>query len=188
VVKLASVRAGNVIGGGDWAANRIVPDCVRAWSEGQAVKVRSPNSTRPWQHVLEPLGGYLRTAQVLAEDKIKIHGEPFNFGPNADQNHTVLELLQAISGHWNFRDKKDHFAIEANPVFHEAGLLKLNCDKALSYLQWKPVLEFAETARFTGAWYNNYYNSRSGDLYAYTAGQVNEYAAQAKQKNILWAL
>ncbi len=92
-VKLVAARAGNVIGGGDWALNRIVPDCVRAWSEKQAVKIRNPHSTRPWQHVLEPLSGYLRAAQVLAEQKTAIHGEPFNFGPNSDQNHTVLEHL-----------------------------------------------------------------------------------------------
>ncbi len=186
-VKLVSVRAGNVIGGGDWAANRIVPDCVRAWSNQQPVKVRNPQSTRPWQHVLEPLSGYLRVAEVLAENKVPIHGEPFNFGPNADQNHTVLELLKAVSSHWQFADLSNHFSIENNTAFHEAGLLKLNCDKALANLQWKPVLDFLQTARLTGSWYNNYYNSGKSNAYDYTNEQIDEYVSLAKQKGLAWA-
>ena len=189
-VKMVAVRAGNVIGGGDWAVNRIVPDCMRAWSDHHAVKIRNPNSTRPWQHVLEPLSGYLRAAQILAEGKLAIHGEPFNFGPNADQNHTVLELLKSIGTHCQFGDIKEHFSIESNQSFHEAGLLKLNCDKALFYLQWKPVLEFVQTAEFTGSWYNNYYNNncRSGELFDYTVKQINEYTELGRQKEIAWTL
>jgi len=186
-VKLAAVRAGNVIGGGDWAVNRIVPDCVRAWSSGTPVRIRNPRSTRPWQHVLEPLGGYLRTAQLLFEGMVIIHGEPFNFGPNADQNHTVLELLQKIAEHWKFSGDNEHFAIDSNnSSFHEAGLLKLNCDKALSLLQWKPVLDFPETARFTGEWYNEYYNCGGVNMYDYTASQVEEYEVQAQRKSLAW--
>jgi len=187
-VKLVAVRAGNVIGGGDWALNRIVPDCVQAWNKQEVVKIRSPHSTRPWQHVLEPLSGYLRAAQILAEGEINIHGEPFNFGPNADQNHTVLELLKAISAHWSFNNLNEHCAIENNTSFHEAGLLKLNCDKALFYLKWKPVLPFEETARFTGSWYNTYYNKKSTDMFAYTVGQIAEYESQARKKSLSWAI
>ncbi len=185
IVKLVAVRAGNVIGGGDWALNRIVPDCVRAWSGDKAVKIRNPKSTRPWQHVLEPLSGYLRAAQALEEGAI-INGEAFNFGPNADQNHTVLELLQAISTHWQFGNLQEHFAIESNNAFHEAGLLKLNCDKALFHLQWKPVLEFSDTAQFTGAWYDAYYNGKKQDMYQYTAQQVVAYEKKAAQKQLSW--
>jgi CDP-glucose 4,6-dehydratase len=187
-IKIAAVRAGNVIGGGDWALNRIVPDCVRAWSQQQPVKIRNPNSTRPWQHVLEPLGGYLRTAQVLHEGKTAITGEPFNFGPNSDQNHTVLELLQSVSHSWQFATTDDHFAVEANNTFHEAGLLKLNCDKALFHLQWKPVLDFIQTSGFTGLWYNQYYNGKDGNMYDYTVAQINEYTEKARQKAIAWAI
>jgi CDP-glucose 4,6-dehydratase len=185
-IKLVSTRAGNVVGGGDWAASRIVPDCMRAWSEEQKVKVRNPQSTRPWQHVLEPLGGYLRSAQVLQETPDKIHGEPFNFGPNSDQTFTVLELLKAISTHWEFKDNEDPFVIVPNTSFHEAGLLKLNCDKALSYLQWKPVLDFAETARFTGEWYDTFYHKKSDNLFDYTTKQIDEYVENAKQKKLAW--
>jgi CDP-glucose 4,6-dehydratase len=184
-VELVAVRAGNVIGGGDWALNRIVPDCVRAWSGEKAVKIRNPKSTRPWQHVLEPLSGYLRAAQALQEGAV-INGEAFNFGPNADQNHTVLELLQAISTHWQFGKLKEHFAIESNNAFHEAGLLKLNCDKALFHLQWKPVLEFADTAQFTGSWYDAYYNGRKQDIFEYTVQQVAAYEDKARQKQLSW--
>ena len=187
-IKLVAVRAGNVIGGGDWALNRIVPDCILAWDQNNAVKIRSPYSTRPWQHVLEPLSGYLLAAQALADDKVKINGEPFNFGPNADQNHTVLELLKAISNHWDFKAIEEHFEIENNTTFHEAGLLKLNCDKALFYLQWKPVLVFEETARFTGAWYNTFYNKKGTDMFEYTVSQIKEYELQAKLKSIVWAI
>jgi CDP-glucose 4,6-dehydratase len=187
-VKICSVRAGNVIGGGDWALNRIVPDCFRAWEKDQAVKIRNPNSTRPWQHVLEPLSGYLRAAQVLIRGDVNIHGEPFNIGPNADQNHTVLELLREVNGYWKNKSDSQPFEIEAGGVFHEAGLLKLNCDKALSLLQWKPALDFNQTARFTGEWYNYYYNNRNQSVWDYTLNQIHEYAEAAGKKSIAWAV
>jgi CDP-glucose 4,6-dehydratase len=185
-IKICAVRAGNVIGGGDWALNRIVPDCFRAWNKDQAVKIRNPHSTRPWQHVLEPLSGYLRAAQVLAEGSVNIHGEPFNIGPNADQNHTVLELLKEVNGYWKNKSINQPFEIEASGAFHEAGLLKLNCDKALSFLQWKPALDFNQTARFTGEWYNYFYNNRKQSVWDYTLNQIHEYAEAAGKKSITW--
>ncbi|HCL84392.1 MAG TPA: CDP-glucose 4,6-dehydratase [Chitinophagaceae bacterium] len=187
-VKLTIVRAGNVIGGGDWALNRIVPDCFRSWKEHQAVQIRNPNSTRPWQHVLEPLSGYLRAGQVLAEPGGVINGEPFNMGPAADQNHTVLELLQAVSKYWESGSLEKHFDIAENRDFHEAGLLKLNCDKALYYLQWKPALDFDTTARLTGEWYNHYYNHDKKDISRYTLDQIRAYAEAAGKKSIAWVL
>ncbi|MBN2844072.1 MAG: CDP-glucose 4,6-dehydratase, partial [Sedimentisphaerales bacterium] len=144
-VRLASVRAGNVIGGGDWAASRIVPDCFRAWAGGQPVTIRSPHSTRPWQHVLEPLSGYLTVGQILAESP-EYSGEAYNFGPAAEQTHTVLELLMEISNYWNAGGCKDKFIIDQNNDFHEAGLLKLNCDKALFDLKWLATLNFNQLA------------------------------------------
>ncbi|HWY79886.1 MAG TPA: CDP-glucose 4,6-dehydratase [Candidatus Sulfotelmatobacter sp.] len=187
-IKLVSTRAGNVVGGGDWAVDRIVPDSIRAWSQEEKVKIRNPKSTRPWQHVLEPLSGYLRSAQILQENSDKIHGEPFNFGPNADQNYTVLELLEEISKYWEFKQREEKFSIEPNTAYHEAGLLKLNCDKALFYLQWKPTLPFEETARFTGEWYDTYYHKKTDNLFDYTVKQIDAYVAKAKQKNLTWAL
>jgi CDP-glucose 4,6-dehydratase len=185
-VKLVTVRAGNVIGGGDWALNRIVPDCIRAWSEKKPVAIRNPNATRPWQHVLEPLSGYLRAAQCLHDNQKSINGEPFNFGPNADQNHTVLDLLRSLSVFWQFKNQQDHFAIENSHLFHEAGLLKLNCDKALFNLQWRPVLEFPQTSSFTGLWYNAFYNGANTNMYDFTIKQIDEYVSQAKIKALAW--
>jgi len=185
---IASARAGNVIGGGDWAKDRIIPDIVRALQNEETVELRNPHAVRPWQHVLEPLSGYLRTAQVLAEKKAQINGEPFNFGPNADQNHTVLELLKSVSLSWDFNNNNEHFNVEASNAFHEAGLLKLNCDKALFHLQWKPVLDFVQTSRFTGSWYNYYYNGKANDIYGYTTAQINEFTDKAKEKAIAWAI
>ncbi len=183
LIRLTAVRAGNVIGGGDWAESRIVPDCIKAWSKQSKVEIRSPQSTRPWQHVLEPLSGYLLAGKMLAENK-ELNGEPFNFGPNADQNHTVLELIDAISKYW---DKNASALYEVIPPksFHEAGLLKLNCDKALQLLQWKPVLNFEQTASFTSLWYKKSVQPQP-DMYAFTVEQIKEYAALAAEKKLVW--
>jgi CDP-glucose 4,6-dehydratase len=125
-VRIASARAGNVIGGGDWSDSRIVPDCIKAWSENREVKLRNPNSTRPWQHVLEPLSGYLCLALCLSK-KSELHGEPFNFGPQAQQNHSVLELVQHMAKSWDQVRWIDHSDSDSGP--YESGLLKLNCPK-----------------------------------------------------------
>ncbi len=186
-IRMATARAGNVIGGGDWAVDRVVPDCIRAWSKGESVTIRNPRSTRPWQHVLEPLSGYLRVGQLLAEAPENVNGGAFNFGPNADQNETVLELLNAIGMSWKSGAGGQHQIAEGSPAFAEAGLLKLNCDKALAYLQWRPVLAFAETAAFTGAWYDKFYNGARTDLNDFTIGQIKAYAAAASGKGIPWA-
>jgi len=187
-IKIVSVRAGNVIGGGDWALNRIVPDCIKAWASNQPVSIRNPYSTRPWQHVLEPLSGYLRVGQLMNDNKIMLkNGEPYNFGPNSDQNHTVLELLEQIKVDFKAIKIKKYFNIDSNSSFHEAGLLKLNCDKALFQLQWKPVLNFKQTAFFTSKWYDNYYNNEI-DLYDFTENQIDEYYELAKIKSISWAI
>jgi len=187
-VKITAIRAGNVIGGGDWALNRIVPDCFRSWNNDKPVKIRNPHSTRPWQHVLEPLSGYLRAGQVLAEKQSEINGEAFNIGPAAEQNHTVLELLKSVSRFWKSGSMENSFEINENRDFKEAGLLKLNCDKALAYLQWKPALNFDETARLTGTWYDHYYNKGKKDLTAYTLDQIRQYVEAAGKKTIEWAL
>jgi CDP-glucose 4,6-dehydratase len=182
-IKVSSVRAGNVIGGGDWAENRIVPDCIRAWLENKPVDIRSPQSTRPWQHVLEPLSGYLLVGQKLFEDN-SINGQAFNFGPNSDQNKTVLELIDTLSKYWQDQGTKLYNVIHP-PSFHEAGLLKLNCDKALHILNWKPVLNFEETTALTSLWYKFSVNSVT-QLYQFTVGQINEYTEIAKHRNLIW--
>jgi CDP-glucose 4,6-dehydratase len=182
-VRIAVGRAGNVIGGGDWASDRIVPDCVRAWSQGDVVDLRSPHATRPWQHVLEPLSGYLVLGAQLVT-QAQFHGEPFNFGPPAHQNHTVLELVQAMGEHWEQVRWKDISDQHDGP--HESGLLKLNCDKALSYLQWQAVLSFEETVRMTTEWYKHFYQQSEGSMLAFTLDQIGEYTAIVKKKGLPW--
>jgi CDP-glucose 4,6-dehydratase len=185
-IKMASVRAGNVIGGGDWADSRIVPDCFRAWADDQKVIIRSPDATRPWQHVLEPLSGYLRTGQLLAlPEKADINGEAYNFGPPTDQNYTVLDLLKELAANW---DPNNQDILQVEPGnFPESGLLKLNIDKALFDMQWVPTLNFKETAAFTSDWYQQYYKQENADMLAYTMQQIDNYIDVAKNKGLVWA-
>ncbi|HRI80511.1 MAG TPA: CDP-glucose 4,6-dehydratase [Cyclobacteriaceae bacterium] len=187
LIRIISVRAGNVIGGGDWATSRIVPDCIRAWSENKRVEVRNPNSTRPWQHVLEPLSGYLLGAQALATGAGLVHGEAFNFGPGADQNYTVHKLLERISEFWP-KHLEEFYTLNSTQKFKEAGLLKLNCEKAALELHWMPVLEFDQTARFTAEWYLRFYFPETGnDISLFTEEQIEEYVMMAKRKGLQWA-
>ncbi|MEV9499456.1 CDP-glucose 4,6-dehydratase [Aliarcobacter butzleri] len=183
-VKLAIGRAGNVIGGGDWAKDRIVVDCMIAWSRSEVVKIRAPKATRPWQHVLEPLSGYLNLGAELYENE-NLHGEAFNFGPRAEQNHTVEELLIDLSKYWDFKDVNDAYKVTGNIPFHEAGLLKLNCDKALFYLKWQANLEYKDTIKFTSEWYYDFYKSKKNMLDK-TLEQILEYENMAKEKGLKW--
>jgi CDP-glucose 4,6-dehydratase len=149
-VWVASARAGNVIGGGDWAKDRIVPDCMKALARGEPIPVRNKTSTRPWQHVLEPLGGYLALGAALArrERFDKVCGG-FNFGPDPKANRTVkdlvVEILKWAKGNWV--DRAEPGAV------HEAGLLNLDIGKARRVLGWKPRWSFEETVKNTVQWY-----------------------------------
>lgn len=183
-VRIAIGRAGNVIGGGDWAKDRIVADCMRAWNEGQVVEIRSPRATRPWQHVLEPLSGYLALGQALAGAPA-LHGEAFNFGPRAEQNRTVVQLLEDLGRHWGFASVDRAYSITADIPFHEAGLLKLNCDKALFHLKWEPTLEYGETVKLVADWYGGFYRDRA-DMYAITESQIAAYVQRAAERNRIW--
>lgn len=186
-VKVASARAGNVIGGGDWAEDRIVADSIRSWSKGEKVLIRSPNATRPWQHVLEPLSGYLVLGVALANNA-KVNGESFNFGPRSEQNHTVENLIQNMSKHWKFNDCKDSYEKISNNEFNEAGLLKLNCDKALFLLNWRAALSYSETVKFVSEWYFNFYNSKNQNMLDFTMEQIKDYNNFANRNEISWAI
>lgn len=183
-VRLATGRAGNVIGGGDWAKDRIVVDCMRNWSEGRAVEIRSPAATRPWQHVLEPLSGYLTLGAALC-DNPELSGESFNFGPRSEQNRTVLELLSDLSKHWDFDQPEQAYNVTGNIPFHEAGLLKLNCDKALFHLRWEANLPYVDCVRLVSDWYYKYYK-HSADMYELTIAQIAEYEEQAAARSLVW--
>jgi len=182
-IRLGIARAGNVIGGGDWAKFRIIPDCMIAWSKGESVKIRNPNSTRPWQHVFEPLSGYITLAMSLSEN-IDLNGEAYNFGPRANQNHTVNQLIKEMSTHWD--SVVWETATETQDAVHEAGLLKLNCDKALSQLDWLPTLELEETVRMTVDWYKKFYQDNPISMRDYSLNQIDEYMVLARKKKAKW--
>ena len=174
---VATARAGNVIGGGDWAADRIVPDAIRALAVGQPIPVRNPVATRPWQHVLEPLSGYLLLAQKLYEHQISDSTQPnpyaraFNFGPSTEASRPVQQLIEALLGHWpgSWEDQSD----PAAP--HEAGLLHLVSDLAQQQLGWSPRWDFTTTVERTARWYRQVHEGASAlecclaDLQSYGA-------------------
>ncbi len=148
----ASVRAGNVIGGGDWSENRIVPDCIRSVIDKKTIYLRSPDATRPWQHVLEPLSGYLLLTTKLFSNPNAYSGS-WNFGPNSNETFSVLKLANYIikffgSGKIKILDHK-------NTHHHETELLKLNCDKANIFLNWFPKWDISKTLEMTASWYKN---------------------------------
>ena len=146
-LRIASARAGNVIGGGDWSLDRIVPDTIRALEKGAAICIRNPDSTRPWQHVLEPLGGYLRLAEVLSVSSE--YASSFNFGPNLNSNRSVKDLVEEMLIYWpgQWEDASD------DSKLHEAGLLNLVVDRAYQSLGWQPVWDFSLTVSKTVNWY-----------------------------------
>ena len=181
---IATTRAGNVIGGGDWAKDRIVPDIVRSWSENKAVEIRSPYSTRPWQHVLEPLSGYLSLGAKLYKEESLHRNTSFNFGPDSKVNKNVGELIDEMKDLWkNSPGWINKFVDDGKP---EANLLKLCCDRANILLDWYPVMGFEETIEFTMSWYTNYYFEKNS-VFDYTMKQINDYTSKAKNHNIKWA-
>jgi CDP-glucose 4,6-dehydratase len=184
LIRIGVGRAGNVIGGGDWAEDRIVPDCMRAWSRGETVPLRNPSATRPWQHALEPLSGYLNLALSLNES-VTLHGQAFNFGPPAHQNHKVGELVMAMSQHWDQVRWEDTSAEFGGP--YESGLLKLNCDKALGHLNWRTVWDFDETVRETVLWYRRFYEQPSLSIAEYSISQIQAYVSAAQVQGLVWA-
>jgi CDP-glucose 4,6-dehydratase len=184
-VRVAITRAGNVIGGGDWAVDRIVPDCMKSWSNSQEVDIRNPDATRPWQHVLEPLSGYLTLGAQLSTNS-ELHGEAYNFGPSTHHNHSVRELIDEMSNYWSTVRWND--MSKSQDHLHEAGLLKLNCDKALVDLQWQSTLEFRETVRMTVEWYREFYQNSTESINNFTVSQIEEYVKLAAERNLPWAI
>ena len=183
LVHIGIGRAGNVIGGGDWAKDRIVPDCVRAWSLGESVQLRNPIATRPWQLVLEPLSGYISLAIALHENS-KLHGQPFNFGPNIRENHSVGDLVSEMANHWDQVRWEDVSSQYGGP--YESGLLKLNCDKALYHLNWQAILDFEVTVKMTAEWYRNFYITPN-NICMVSQRQIQTYTDIAKNKGLSWA-
>lgn len=180
-VKIGVGRAGNVIGGGDWSEGRLIPDSMKSWGNKKRLTIRNPNSTRPWQHVLEPLGGYLYLAYKISINN-DINYEAFNFGPPGDQDIKVVDLIKAFSKFWknvNWNiDKKSDISLK------EAKLLKLNCEKAYSLLNWKPILKLSEMVEMTSNWYKTYYEKDYKDLIQLTEKQIKDYMSLHKKRSI----
>jgi len=176
---LASCRAGNVIGGGDWASDRLMSDIMVSVSQGKKVSIRNPHATRPWQHVLEPLSGYLSIGQKLLEEKGEF-SEAWNFGPSDEGSITVEEVVQNIKKHWDTID----YEINRDPNQpHEANLLKLDCSKAHSRLPWKEVWDSTITFEKTVTWYKTFYERHT----LLTSEDLQCYISDAKAKGLSWA-
>ncbi|CAM3610097.1 CDP-glucose 4,6-dehydratase [Arcobacter aquimarinus] len=178
---LSTCRAGNVIGGGDWAKNRLITDIMVSVSQGKKVSIRNPKATRPWEHVLEPLSGYLAIGQKLLEEKIQF-SEAWNFGSSDEGSITVEEVVQNVKKYWN---KIDYEINQDSTQFHEANLLKLDCSKAHILLKWKNVWDSQTTFKKTVNWYKAYYENNKKIL---TKSDLESYIADAKSKNIEWAV
>jgi CDP-glucose 4,6-dehydratase len=168
VLGITTCRAGNVIGGGDWASHRIVPDCMRAWSKKEVATIRNPESTRPWQHVLESLSGYLTLGARLLNDPQYVHGESFNFGPAPGETYSVKTLVAELQKHWP--DTPWKISEDASRRHPEAIRLQLNCEKAKRILGWYPTLGFDQAVSLTSQWFRNFYEN--GDVVRLTQEQI----------------
>lgn len=178
---LASCRAGNVIGGGDWAEDRLMTDIMLSVSLNKKVSIRNPYATRPWQHVLEPLSGYLNIGQKLLEGKVEF-ADGWNFGPSDEGSITVEEVVKNVKKHW---DKIDYVINKYPNQPHEANLLKLDCSKAHILLKWKDVWDSDTTFEKTVKWYKSYYESNKEIL---TKNDLEAYIKDAKSKQLEWAI
>lgn len=180
-IAVASGRAGNVIGGGDWSEDRLIPDCVRAISNNQEIIIRNPNATRPWQHVLEPISGYLHLASVLWQNPDK-YTEGWNFGPEHDSVLPVGNVVSELINLWG----QGSYKVVADNKMHEAGLLMLDITKAKQNLNWQPVYTIQQALNETVSWYKDYY--AGGNLIELTEKQISNYIKTAQKKNISWSI
>ncbi len=177
-IGFATARAGNVIGGGDWAKDRIIPDCIRALSKGEPLVVRNPNATRPWQHVLDPLSGYLLLTQRLFEDPERFSG-PWNFGPMENDHIRVIDLANKFTAAWG--DGKTPAIQSETNAPHEAHLLRLYIDKAINELHWKPLLGGGDSIDWTVEWYKAWH-MRDKDLRSLSLSQIISFTEIAVKK------
>ena len=170
-IALSSVRAGNVIGGGDWGGDRLISDCVKTLSQNKIINIRNPQATRPWQYVLEPLSGYLLLGSKMYKDGVK-YSSAWNFGPNDNDIITVEEIVKSVIKNWG----KGEYKVDISRQPHEAGFLKLETSKARIFLGWKPVYEIYETIKRTINWYKYFYNGIEKEkLYKITVKEIWDY-------------
>ena len=176
-VKVATGRPCNCVGGGDWAENRLIPDIVKKWNLNEKVIIRNPKAVRPWQHVLEPVGGYLYLCHKL-EKKGNLHGEAFNFGPNKSNNIKVEDVIKKMKKDWNF----NKFEIKQDKSHIEAPMLRININKSKKILGWRPVWDINKTIAKTNAWYKEYY-ANNNSATKITIRQIEQYQNDASK---LW--
>jgi CDP-glucose 4,6-dehydratase len=177
---LASARAGNVIGGGDWAEDRLIPDMVRAFQQMKPVTIRNPGSVRPWQHVLEPVEAYIELAAKLSEEPLKF-ASAWNFGPELSDAIPVAEIVKTFASFWG---DGATWEVDSAPQVHETTFLRLDCSKAALELGWQPTLNIEDSLRLTAQWYQEF--GRGSDMSKFTANQILEYSRirESKQKVI----
>lgn len=181
---VATARGGNVIGGGDYAADRLIPDCVRALLRDETLNIRNPEATRPWQHVLDCLSGYLTLgARLATEPDNESLTAPFNFGPDARSNQSVRELVARVRGTWPCRVRM----ARARSGPHEAALLQLSTAKATAILKWLPVWSFQEAVDHTMAWYARRHLEKKGAMAAHSREQLEVFADDARRQGLEWA-
>jgi CDP-glucose 4,6-dehydratase len=177
-VFIATARAGNVVGGGDWSSNRLIPDCVKSWSKKKKVLIRSPHSTRPWQHVLEAIYGYIILAISLNKNS-NLHGEAFNFGPSNVYNYNVVSVVKLMKKYW--KDVAWKLSKNNKILFKESALLKLNSKKANKKINWRSVLTFKENIFLVADWYKNFYLNPK-KAYELTTEQIYKFQEIVKNK------
>jgi CDP-glucose 4,6-dehydratase len=170
-IRVSTARAGNVIGGGDWSKFRLVPDCMISAHKKRKIEIRSPNSTRPWQHVLEPIFGYLLLSDQLYKNIQKINNDSFNFGPNKFSNITVKNLIKKMMNQWEDINPKYFYTRKSI----ESNLLQLDTKKSKKLLGWTSILNLDQTIKFTVDWYKFFYNNKNKSIFDYTVYQIQEY-------------
>ena len=184
-IGIATVRAGNIIGGGDWAQDRIVPDCIRSIYSGKQILIRNPKSIRPWQHVLEPISGMLLLASKLW-DNPHSYNESWNFGPNLSTNVTVKELVIQIIKELKQKPNWKDVSKNTKNAVHEANFLRLDSTKANNLLGWRQTYDNKETISETTSWYQNYI--KKTEMKKFTLLQIRKYVEKAKHMNAAWAV
>lgn len=167
---VATARAGNVIGGGDWSQYRLVPDCIRSLRANQPISIRNPMATRPWQFVMDPLAGYLMLAQRLATPGKDFSGA-WNFGPPVDNNNNVERGANELTAAWG----GGSLEIVPNPLFHESRFLQLDCTKSRVALGWQPAVDFSQTMNLTAQWYRKQFDTKDGSMIDFTLSQIKEF-------------
>ena len=170
-IRISVARAGNVIGGGDWSDDRLIPDCIKSIKNKKKLILRFPNSTRPWQHVLEVLYGYMLLA-INQKKNLKFNNNIFNFGPNNKYSITVLDIVKKINHKWNNLNWK---IVKPKKEMYESKLLRLNSNKAHKILKWKCSLNSNQTLDFVINWYKHYYQNQKKDMYTYSVNQIKKY-------------